>query len=43
MERHDDLLATSRPRRTTQDGIIKDESGGFDLSAAAVPAKQMAR
>lgn len=29
--------------RPTQDGIIKDESGGFDLSAAAVLAKQMAR
>ncbi|WP_332744474.1 DUF6161 domain-containing protein [Sphingomonas sp. ZB1N12] len=29
--------------RPTQDGIIKDEPGGFDLSAAAVLAKQMAR
>ena len=29
--------------RPTKDGIIKDEPGGFDLSAAAVLAKQMAR
>lgn len=29
--------------RPTQDGIIKDEDGGFDLSAAAVLARQMAR
>ncbi|MCX8476777.1 MAG: DUF6161 domain-containing protein [Sphingomonas sp.] len=29
--------------RPTQDGIIKDEGGGFDLSAAAILAKQMAK
>ncbi len=29
--------------RPTQDGIIKDEPGSFDLSAAAMLAKQMAR
>ncbi len=34
------LAALFRP---TQDGTIKDEPGGFNLSAAAVLAKQMAR
>lgn len=29
--------------RPTQDGIIKDEDGGFDLSAAALLAKQLAK
>ncbi|BBC99590.1 hypothetical protein YGS_C1P0846 [Sphingobium sp. YG1] len=29
--------------RPMQDGIIKDGDGGFDLSAAALLAKQMAR
>jgi hypothetical protein len=29
--------------RPTQDGIIKDEDSGFDLSAAALLAKQMAK